>query len=380
MKYFLSAGEASGDLHGSHLITAIKAIDPKARFVVMGGPLMAAAAGVKPILDYRDSAVMGFTEVLRKSRTLLHNIDLGKHALEIAKPDVFIPIDFPGFNLKLAAHAHKLGIPNAYYISPKLWAWKEWRGRAIRKTIDLMLCILPFEPEYYLEQHAYSRALYVGNPSVEEMRRHINELPDADTFRAHNLPGVPSHRPLIALVPGSRRAEIASNLPVMIQAATIPGHTAVIAGAPGIPESLYRSVAPDVPVVHNATAALMRHSAAALVTSGTATLECALLDTPQVVCYRSNGMRIAYHIMRHVISVDHVSLPNLIAGHTVVPEMLVHECTPAAVRRELLRILPGTTGAEAQHAGYRTVADHLGGDGAADRAARAIHNLLTKRD
>lgn len=372
MKYLVCAGEASGDLHAAELIAELRKRDSDARFAIIGGPLMAKAAGVAPIRDYRETAVMGFVEVARNAGRLLRHLEDARKVMTKFRPDVFVPVDYPGFNLRLAAEARKLGIPTAYYISPKLWAWKKWRGRAIRRDVDRMLCIFPFEPEYYVREHRYGRADYVGNPSVEEMRRRMEELPDAATLMAQ-LPREYGDSPLLALVPGSRKAEITDNLPVMVAAAaTQPSLRPVIAGAPGIDTELYSSVAPGVPVVYDLTSALMRHAETALVTSGTATLECALIGTPQVVLYRSNGMRIAYEVMKRVISVNYVSLPNLVAGREVVPELLVHQCTPERVAQALARIMPGTPGAEAQRRGYAEIALRLGPEGAAARAAQAV--------
>lgn len=377
MKYLVSAGEASGDLHGAELIAQIRRLDPQAEFVIMGGPLMAAAAQTEPILDYRRTAVMGFSEVIRNARSLLGHLRMMRGAIDDFRPDVFVPVDYPGFNLKLAAHAHKSGIKTAYYISPKLWAWKEWRGRVIRRNVDTMMCILPFEPEYYRNRHHYDGAVYVGNPSVEEMQHRLMQLPDEKSFRQQH--GLPADIPLLALVPGSRRAEILSNLPVMVEAASSqPGLMPVIAAAPGIDPNLYARTAPGVRVLQDVTSGLMRHAEAALVTSGTATLECALIGTPQVVLYRSNGMRIAYEIMKKVISIDHVSLPNLIAGETVVPEMLVHRCTPRLVAEQLANIMPGTEGNARQLTGYERIADILGPAGTAERAARHVIATIQK--
>lgn len=371
MRYFLSAGEASGDLHASHLIAAIKREDPEAEFAFLGGDLMAAASGKSPEIDYRRMAYMGFSEVLRHLREILGNLDRAKRAIAAFKPDALVLVDYPSFNLKLALYARKRGIPVYYYIAPKVWAWKEWRVKALRRDVKLVMSILPFEVEYF-GRHGVNVA-YVGNPSLEEVDAKLAKMEPVEEFRRrHNL----DSRPILALVPGSRKGEIRNNLPVMDAVAKLhPNMQGVVAGAPAIERDIYKEYS-ALPVVDSSTLELMHAAEAALVTSGTATLECALAGTPQVACYRANGKKLSYDIMRKLIKLDYVTLPNLIANQRVIPEMLVHQCTDEAVERELERILPGHPGREEQLEGYAEVRRRLGTERAADNAARLLCSSL----
>lgn len=373
MHYFLIAGEASGDLHASQLIAALRQADPDARFTFLGGDLMAAAAGCPPVIHYRDMAFMGFSEVLRHLPTVLGNLRRARRALLDARPDAFIPVDYPSFNLKVARTAASAGIPVYYFISPKLWAWKSWRVREIRRTVRRMLAIFPFEPAWYAERGFH--ADYIGNPSVAEVDAALAAAPSREDFlRRHSL----RDRPIIALLPGSRRSEVRNNLPVMAAAARrFPQYRAVIAGAPGLDDTFYAGLT-DLPVLRDATLPLLRHARAALVTSGTATLETALAAVPQVVCYRANGSRISYRIMERILKIRHVSLPNIIAGATVVPEMLLHYCTPELVAEQLTPLLREDTPARtAQLHAYTRIRTLLGTNPAAPTAARLILSDLT---
>ena len=373
MHYFISAGEPSGDLHASHLISALRSLDPQARFTFLGGDLMAAAAGCEPVIHYRRMAYMGFSEVLRHLGEIMGNLRTARRELRASCADALIVADLPSFNLKLAREAVKLGIPVYYYIAPKVWAWKEWRVRSLRKYVRKVLSILPFEEEYFASKGV--DAVYVGNPSVEEVQSRLGALePEADFRRRYGL----SDKPLLALVPGSRRGEIRCNLPIMVTVADRhPEMQAVVAGAPGIDPAIYSAVT-SLPVIEGTTLELMHYAEAALVTSGTATLECCLAGTPQVVCYRANGKRLSYNIMKHLIKTAYVSLPNLIASQPVIPEMLVHLCTADSVDTELRTILPGEPGREKQLEGYRTVYSRLASQGAASTAARVIVNDLNQ--
>lgn len=374
MKYFISAGEPSGDLHAARLMAALKNADPDARFAFLGGDLMAAEAGKAPAIHYRDMAFMGFSEVLRHLPQVLSNLKRAGDTLAAERPDALILVDYPSFNLKLAATARRLGVPVYYYISPKVWAWKEHRVKAIRKLVKRMFCIFPFEVDFYRSRHDYN-VTYVGNPSVEEVDEKLRRLPSRDKFlERYSLPD----KPIIAIVPGSRRSEIKNNLMIMEQAAArFPDYQPVVAGAPGIELEYYGYyITPGVPIVTGATFELMRHAKAALVTSGTATLECALLNTPQVVCYRSNGMKLSYKIFEKILKVPFVSLPNLIANRRIVPEMLLHRCTPELVGKELFNILPDRPGHDNQREGYRLMREILGdSDAAATTAAAIVRDL-----
>lgn len=368
MKYFVSAGEASGDLHASHLIKALRKADADASFVFLGGDEMAREAGCAPLIHYRDMAFMGFAEVLRNLRKVLGNLSTAKKALAESRPDRLILVDYPSFNLKLADEASRLGIPVYYYIAPKVWAWKQWRVKSMRRLCRKVLSILPFEVDFF-RSHGLE-VEYVGNPTVEEVAEKLRRLPAREEFLKRC--GLSDDKPLLALVPGSRMAEIRSNLPVMTAVARrFPSVQPVVAAAPGIDLHVYSNLSP-YPVVHDATFELVRNSAAALVTSGTATLEAALLRTPQIVCYRHNGSKLTYNLYRRLIHLDFVSLPNLIAGREVVPEMLMHRCTPNLVAEELARILPDAPTRDEMLGGYEEIARRLGDRHAATTAAEAI--------
>lgn len=368
MHYFISVGEPSGDLHASELMDAIRRADPEARFTFLGGDLMASVAGHEPVIHYRRMAFMGFSEVLRNLKVIRANFRTAIAALRASRPDAFIAVDYPSFNLKLAKEARSLGIPVFYYISPKVWAWKAWRVKQLRRYVDRVLSILPFEVDYFSDKGV--RVSYVGNPSQEEVDRKLAAAGSREDFcRQHALD--PS-RPILALVPGSRRGEIRNNLPIMdAVAARHADFQAVIAAAPSISAEFYSTYS-HLARVEADTFRLMHFADAALVTSGTATLECALAGTPQVVCYRANGSRLSYNIMKRLIKVPFVSLPNLIAGREVIPEMLVHLCTVNAVDRELSDILPGAPGRQRQLDGYCHMRTRLGTDTAAATAARII--------
>lgn len=370
---FISAGEASGDLHAASLIDRLRsASGDSISFSFLGGDKMSRATGCEPIIHYRQMAFMGFSEVIRHLPTVLSNLRTAKQAISTTRPDAVVLVDYPSFNLKLARHAHSLGIPVFYYIPPKVWAWKEYRVKQLRELSTEIFCLLPFEPEFY-SRHGMSRAHYGGNPSVAEIDEALSRVvPRADFNARHEL----TNRPLLALIPGSRVGEIRNNLPVMTAvAARHRDLQAVVAAAPGIDRSLYRSLT-TLPVVDNSTFELLAHSEAALVTSGTASLEAALIGTPQVVLYRANGSRLSYNLFKHILKVNHVSLPNLIVGRTIVPEMLLHHCNPGEVDRELCNILPGAPGRAMQLDGYREMRARLGdGDMATAAASRILSHL-----
>lgn len=370
MKYFLIAGEASGDLHASHLIESIKQIDAEAEFRFLGGDLMAAQTGVQPIIHYRDMAYMGFADVVRHLGKILGFLGTARRSIDEWRPGHVILIDYPSFNLKVAKYAHNLGIPVHYFISPKVWVWKEWRVKDIRRYVDHMYCILPFEPDWY-QEHGY-KATYVGNPTVQEVAQASMDFPDFTHFIGKfGLSG----KPIIALVPGSRVREIRDNLPLMLQAAARhPEYQPVIAGAPSIDDSLYRDVMGNqaVPVLRDATYPLVHHARAALVTSGTATLETALLGTPQVACYRFNGSKWSYNFYRRLLTGKYVTLPNLITDEPVIPELLMHLCTVDSIDGHLTALLGDTPERTAMLDGYRRLAERLGTDVCTMTAARLI--------
>lgn len=369
MKYFISAGEASGDLHAAQLINALKERDTNASFTFLGGDMMQQGAGNAPLIHYNDMAYMGFTDVIMHLKQVLGNLKTAKDAITAGKPDAVILVDYPSFNLKLAAHAYKLGIPVYYYISPKVWAWKEGRVKHIKRYVRRMFSILPFETAFYRDRHGYE-ITYVGNPSVEEIDRHKSALPPVDEFlKSH---GISDTRPVIAIVPGSRRGEISRNLPIMATVATRhPEYQPIVAGAPGIEPEFYNRFT-SLPVLKDATFELMSAATAALVTSGTATLEAALLGTPQVVCYRSNGSKLTYNMYRRLLKIPFVSLPNLICGREIVKELLMHHCTVENVDHELRAILPGNPGHGTMLSDYADMRSRLGASHAAEVTAAAI--------
>ena len=375
MKYFLIAGEASGDLHASHLIESLKQEDAEAQFRFLGGDLMAAQAGVEPIIHYRDMAYMGFMDVLKHLGKILGFLGTARRAIDEWHPDKVVLVDYPSFNLKVAKYAHNLDIPVHYFISPKVWVWKEWRVKDIRRYVNHMYCILPFEPDWYQER-GY-KATYVGNPTVQEVAQASKDFPDFPHFIEQN--GLVD-RPIIALVPGSRVREIRDNLPLMLQAAARhPEYQAVIAGAPSIDDNLYREVmgADTVPVLRDATYPLVHHSRVALVTSGTATLETALLGTPQVACYRFNGSKWSYNFYRRLLTGKYVTLPNLITDEPVIPELLMHLCSVESIDTHLTQLLADTAERAAMLDGYRRLADRLGTDVCTATAAHLIHSSLS---
>lgn len=371
-KIMLIAGEASGDLHASCLIRELRKQSPDVEIRFYGGDLMSAAAGCAPELHYRELNVMGFSEVLRNLPSILRNLRKAKRFLREWRPDILVLVDFPGFNLRLASYARSLGIRCDYYISPKLWAWKEWRVRSIKRDINRVCSILPFEVAFY-KKHGYDRAVYVGNPSVQEIDNVLGHIAPLRHFKERQ--GITDDRPMIALLPGSRKGEIRNNLPLMIEAAKrYPEFQYVVGAASSIPEVFYREVAqdPGLTVVFGATMTLVKYSRAALVTSGTATLETALVGTPQVVCYRANGKKLSYKVMEKLLKVKYVSLPNLIVGNRVVPELLVHQCTSESIARELSPLLQASPKRDWQLSGYRMMRRRLGTSVAAKYAAELI--------
>ena len=373
MHYFLIAGEASGDLHGGNLIEALRHRDPDAVFTFLGGDCMARAASTQPLVHYREMAYMGFSEVVRNLSKVMANLRTARRSLLMAQPDCLILIDYPSFNLKVAATAFKAGIPVYYYISPKIWAWKKWRVRDIRRMVRKVFSILPFEPAFYRENGFDS--LYVGNPSVAEVDARLkNLLPREEFLKKFGL----RDRPLVAL---SRFGEIRNNLAVMNLALNqYPQYRGVIIGAPGIDDEVYKACgAGMLPLLRVESAVdVLAHCRAALVTSGTATLETALVGVPQVALYRGNGTKITYEVMKRVLDIDFVTLPNLIAGREIIPEMLMHYCSPSLVAEKIGPLLRDTSERRAQLDGYAEMRRILGTADAADNTAGAILNDLRR--
>ncbi|MDR0750225.1 MAG: lipid-A-disaccharide synthase [Tannerellaceae bacterium] len=375
MKYYLIAGEASGDLHASNLMKALTEADTEARFRFLGGDLMQSAGGAL-VKHYREMAYMGFVPVLRNLRTILRNMKACRDDIRTWQPDVVILIDYPGFNLKIATYVKtQLQIPVYYYISPKIWAWKKYRINAFRRYVDKMFCILPFEKEFYRKLNY--PVDYVGNPSVDAVDTFIQQQAVCPgTFLAEEgLTG----KPILALLAGSRKQEIKDNLPVMLEvAAAFPGCQAVIAGAPGIERAYYTQYTSRYPVkiVFNQTYPLLYHSSAALVTSGTATLEALLFRVPQVVCYYVKLGKIAGFVFRHFFHTDYISLVNLIAGREIVQELFADRFSYPAIYTELKRILYNASYQKQMLNGYDEVVHILGKAGASQRTARLIYKYL----
>ena len=379
MRYFIIAGEASGDLHGAELIKAISAIDANAEYRFLGGDLMAAAAGLAPLVHYSQMAHMGFLDVARHLRPILGFLRTARETVEQWHPHAVVLIDYPSFNLKVAKRAHQLGVPTFYFISPKVWVWKEWRIKAIKRDVDTMCCILPFEPAFY-RKHDYE-ATYVGNPTMDEISRAMDCMETRESFcQANNLDPT---KDIIALVPGSRVKEIRDNLPTMLEAALRhPDYQLAVAAAPGIDHSLYDTMLgnENVKVIDNDTWSLVYHSRVALVTSGTATLETSLLGTPQVACYRMGGSKWLYRFYRRLLKGDYVTLPNLIANQPIIPELLMHHCSADNIDQHLSALIADTQQRQQQLEGYARIKDILGTNIAAATTAQTIFSTINNNE
>ena len=380
MKYYLIVGEASGDLHASRLMRTLKKVDEFAEFRFFGGDLMAAEGGTR-VKHYKELAYMGFVPVLLHLGTIFSNMKMCKDDIVKWKPDVVILVDYPGFNLNIAKFLKKnTNIPAYYYISPKIWAWKEWRIRSIRRDIAEMFSILPFEVPFYEKKHHYP-IHYVGNPTAQEVNEfRVGYQQPFEEFCTENQLDI--HRPILALLAGSRLQEIKDNLPAMIEVAErFEDFQMVLAGAPSIEDKYYEQFVKGTPVkmVHNKTYQLLSHSTAALVTSGTATLETALFNVPQVVCYETPLPRLVRFAFDHIMSCKYISLVNLIADKEVVQEMFADRFKIDAIADQLYQLLPGKEGRERMLAEYQVVRERLGNQMAPDEAATIMHGLLVKR-
>lgn len=370
MKYYIIAGEASGDLHGANLIKQLKQQDPDASFRFWGGDLMAAEAGT-PVKHYRDLAFMGFIEVIFNLSTILKNISFCKKDIAAFQPDALIFIDYPGFNLRIAKWAKQQNIPTHYYISPQIWAWKENRIKEIKQNVDAMYVILPFEKEFYEDKHQFP-VHFVGHPLIDAIANRIQINPE-DFKKEHQL----DERPVIALLPGSRKQEISKMLGVMLSIVEdFKEYQFVIAGAPSQEAAFYAPFIKkqNVHVLYNKTYDLLSISNAALVTSGTATLETALFKVPQVVCYKGN--RISYEIAKRVIKLKYISLVNLILDKEAVTELIQNDFNPKRLKKELHHIIDPYTRA-VLFLDYYDLEKKLGGKGASEQTAAFIIESLT---
>ena len=376
MKYYLIVGEASGDLHASNLMKSIKAVDANAEFRFFGGDLMLAVGGTR-VKHYRELAYMGFIPVLMHLRTIFANMRLCKKDVEEWAPDVLILVDYPGFNLSVAEYVHKnTDIPVFYYISPKIWAWKEHRIKNIKRDVDELFSILPFEIDFFEKKHNY-RINYVGNPcvdAVDDFKR--DKALSRASFLSRNSLG---DKPIVALLAGSRKQEIEANLPMMIEAVKLfPDFQPVLAGAPGIDKEFYAPyLDAGVEVVFGQTYDLLNNSYAALVTSGTATLEAALFNVPQVVCYAMPMGRVYSWLKERFLKVKYVSLVNLVAGKEVVRELVAGDMTLQNVVAELGELLSSDGKKRTAMLGeYSRMMEILGKPGASARAAGKMVSLL----
>ncbi|MBR3616262.1 MAG: lipid-A-disaccharide synthase [Bacteroidaceae bacterium] len=379
MKYYLLVGEASGDLHASNLMKAIKAADSAAEFRFFGGDLMSAVGGER-VRHYRDTAFMGFVPVLLHLRSIFSNMSFCKKDIVAWTPDVLILVDYPGFNLSIAEYIHKnTDIPVYYYISPKIWAWKEHRIKNIKRDVDELFSILPFEIEFFEKKHDY-KINYVGNPCVDAVDAFLRGNPEERTsfLRRNAIPD----KPVVAILAGSRKQEITANLPVMLQAMKdFPEYQPVIAGAPGIDRDFYKPYLEDgACIVFGETYNILNNAHAALVTSGTATLETGIFRVPQVVCYATPMARLYSWLKKRFLKVRFVSLVNLVAGKEVVRELVAADMRLENVKAELVKILPlDSEERKTMLNEYDRMLEILGDAGASERAAGMMVKLLKER-
>lgn len=367
LKLYFIAGEASGDLHGSNLMKALYKHDPTIDFRFWGGDLMEKIAG-KPVKHIKELAFMGFIEVLFNLRTILRNITICKEDILAYKPDALVLIDYPGFNMRIAAWAKEHNIKVYYYISPQIWAWKQNRVHKIKRTVDHMFTILPFEKAFY--QKFDFKVEYVGHPLLDAIEQYKEETFSETNFRQKwDL----SDQPIIAVLPGSRKQEVSVKLPIMLQAVQeFHQYQIVIAGAPSLDVSFYAPLIANhnVKIIHGATYDVLASSEAAVVTSGTATLETALLDIPEVVCYKASP--ISYAIAKRLVKIKFISLVNLIMDREVVRELIQYECNARQINEELKLLLKGGAKREKVLADYEIMRQNLGGGGASEKVAQSL--------
>ena len=370
MKYYLVAGEASGDLHGANLMKALKEKDPQAQFRFFGGDLMLAEGG-ELVKHYADMAFMGFAEVIINLRTILKNLKSCKNDIAAWEPDVLILIDFPGFNLKIAEFAKANGIMVCYYISPKVWAWNQKRVLKIKRIVDHLFCILPFEVDFYKQWGM--QVDYVGNPLLDAVAAF---KPDADFYKKHQL----NDKKIVALLPGSRKQEISRLLPDLITVAgNWPDYQFVIAGAPSFDLTYYDQYLKEsgIKILFNATYDLLDNAHAAIVASGTANLETALFDVPQIVVYKGNPISIT--IARAVIRIRFISLVNLIMDDGVVKELIQQDCNPQKITEELDLIVNNEAYRHKMLVNYKKLHDKMGEPGASEKTAGLIIHYASQK-
>lgn len=389
MKYYLIVGEASGDLHASHLMEALKAQDPEAQFRFFGGDCMSAIGGER-VRHYKELAYMGFIPVLLHLPTIMRNMKMCKQDIVRWQPDVVILVDYAGFNLSIAKFLSDYrkhpttewkGCPVFYFIAPKLWAWKEWRIKNIKRDVQELFSILPFEVDFFEKKHGYP-IHYVGNPTADEVRLFRSEYKEIDQefrLRYH----LDAEKPIIALLAGSRKQEIKDNLPAMMKAVKeFPDYQPVLACAPGIDDSYYEAFisGESIKTTRNDTYALLSHSTAALVTSGTATLETAIFDVPQVVCYKTPVPHLTRWAFNHIIKCRFISLVNLIADKEVVQELMAERFSIRNIVDELRNILPGSPKREEMLRNYDEIDRRLGNLPTPENTAREMISILKNKE
>ena len=366
LKLYFIAGEASGDLHGSNLMKALNEKDSNLEYRFWGGDKMAEIAGT-PVKHIKDLAFMGFVEVLLNLKTILSNIKFCKSDIEKYKPDAIVLIDYPGFNLRIAEWAKERGIKVSYYISPQIWAWKQNRVHKIKRVVDHMFVILPFEADFY-KKFDYN-VEYVGHPLLDAVEQYrLIQLPSDEFRKMNNL----SDKPIIAILPGSRKQEIRVKLPIMLQAIkTFSDYQFVVAGAPSLEPTFYDEfITKDTSIVFGKTYDLLSASEAAIVTSGTATLETALLGIPEVVCYKAS--QISYSIAKRLVKIKFISLVNLIMDREVVKELIQHDCNSTMIAQELKEIIKGGSKRDKILSDYSEMSETLGGGGASKKIAQSL--------
>ena len=371
LKLYVIAGEASGDLHAANMMQAILDEDTTVDFRYWGGDKMFAVQPHGLVKHIRDLAFMGFLEVVANLRTIMNNITLCKADIEAYNPDALVLVDYPGFNLRIAEWAKKKGIKVYYYISPQVWAWKQTRVHKIKQIVDKMYVILPFEREFY-EQFDYE-VEYVGHPLLDEILKFRSTEIDTE-FRLRNKLDA---RPIIAVLPGSRKQEVSKKLPIMLESVKgMDGYQIVIAGAPNLSKEFYSSINGSVKIVYNETYTLLANTHTAIVTSGTATLETALFNVPEIVCYK--GSKLSYMIAKRLIKVKYISLVNLIMDRVIVKELIQNECNPVLIREELDRLILDGAYRTSMLSDYALLEQSLGGGGASKKVARSLLKTIRK--
>jgi len=372
VKYYIISGEASGDLHASNFIREIKKLDDHACFRFWGGDLMEKQTGEKPVKHYKELAFMGFIEVILHLKTILKNISFCKKDILAYNPDVLLLVDYPGFNLRIAEFAKKNNIKVFYYISPTIWAWHESRVYTVKKYVDRMFVILPFEKDFY-KKFNYD-ADFIGHPMLDTLRENTTSEQTNNFRKKYNL----DDKPIIAMLPGSRKQEIKKILPVMLSVSEkFKNYTFIIAAISSIPEELYRKYLhtyPEVKIIFNQTQEIFKNSFSALVKSGTSTLEAALLNVPQVVCYKTSF--ITYRLAKWFAKVKYISLVNLVMNAEIVKELIQNEMTDAAISGELKKITNDDDSRKKMLAAYDEMRTMLGGPGASERLAKLIYQNL----